>query len=104
MLRVLVEPVEIGIGRPLLDDENSLAKTQHLIEPIRRQSLEALPFRLDCWHAGPVGLNAEEEALRWNRGITARFLILPSTTAPNWSGPAGPGSRFGSFPISSSSR
>ena len=57
-MRILVEPIEIGIGRALLDDKDRLAKTQDLIEPIRRQSLEGLPFHLDCWHAGPTELDA----------------------------------------------
>src|SRR6516164_4998902 len=52
MPRALVEAIEVGIRRALLDDKDTLAEPQYLVQLGCRQCLEALPFHRDLWHAG----------------------------------------------------
>ena len=51
MPSALVEAVKVGIRRALLDDKDLLPEAQQLVEFVRRELLEALPFRHDLWHA-----------------------------------------------------
>src|SRR6516162_7326287 len=52
MPRALVEAIEVGIRRALLDDKDTLTEPQHLVEIGRGQLIEALPFHRNLWHAG----------------------------------------------------
>ena len=46
---LLVEAVEIGKGRALLDDKDPLAEPKQLVEAIGAQHFKALPFGGDLW-------------------------------------------------------
>src|SRR5271169_6758172 len=107
MPRGLVEAVEVGIRRSLLDDEDILAESQDVVEFLRRQLLETPPFerdfRRDLWQALSLHLFSRGQ-VSCNSATMARFRTHRSTTGQSSNGRAARASRCGSSPISSSFR
>src|SRR5262249_41091755 len=102
MPRTLVQAIQIGIGRGLLNDKDALPKAQDLIEHVYRELLEALPFHGDIWHGAQRRSSSSRAPC--SRAITVRSPTSLSTSGQSLNGPAAPASRSGSSPISNSFR
>ncbi len=88
MPRALVEAVEIGIRRGLLDDEDALAKAQQLVErdPPRADRSAAI---LSPTSGMLVTRRSSERVAPCSRAITARSPMFRSTTGPKLEWPGG---------------